>query len=185
MGGAHVADALSLYPPEWDDPSATPSRPDDPRPPEAEEPAAVPPQKDYWELRGNTIIRHIKVPRTQLFRPTDDLEGIPVPPDQIDVTRDFETTSSFQGEGIFRDVWDGTSDNDHRNLSEPWTGLIRFYKVPEMTSDGKMIVKGRETRVQVSDRPDHVISELWNTLSRKQKRLEKEYARDIVRARET
>eukprot|EP00959_Pyramimonas_sp_CCMP1952_P245467 5130421-Pyramimonas_sp.AAC.1 len=32
--------------------------------------------------------------------------NIPVPVDQLDVTRDFETTSTFEGESDFRDVGD-------------------------------------------------------------------------------
>ena len=116
LGEIPVDDPLSLFPAEWDDPSSAPhpkpdlpdashhtGRPDSPHLPESDlpeaaEPAAAAPQQDYWELRGDIIIRHIQVPLTQLFRPTDDLEGIPVPVDRIDVTRDFETTSSFEGE---------------------------------------------------------------------------------------
>eukprot|EP00959_Pyramimonas_sp_CCMP1952_P212555 4447537-Pyramimonas_sp.AAC.1 len=72
--------------------------------------------------------------------------NIPVTVDQLDVTRDFETTSTFDGESVFRDVWDGVSAADHRELSEPWTGLVRLYELPEVLPDGKMVVRGRETR---------------------------------------
>eukprot|EP00959_Pyramimonas_sp_CCMP1952_P419328 8783378-Pyramimonas_sp.AAC.1 len=72
--------------------------------------------------------------------------NILVPVDQLDVTRDFETTSTFDGESVFRDVWDGVSANDHWELSEPWTGLVRFYELPKMLPDGKRAVRGRETR---------------------------------------
>ena len=109
--------------------------------PTAPEAAAPAPEPDYWEHRGHTIIRHIRTPRTKLFRPTDDVLSIPIPVDQIDVTRDIETTSTFQGEGNFRDVWDGVSAEDHPDLSEPWTGLIRFCNIPEYTPNGKVIVQ--------------------------------------------
>ena len=68
-----------------EDPAQVPTAPD----------AAAPaPELDYWEQRGHTIIRHIRQPRTILFRPNYDVLNIPVPVDQIDVTRDFETTST-------------------------------------------------------------------------------------------
>eukprot|EP00959_Pyramimonas_sp_CCMP1952_P330839 6928123-Pyramimonas_sp.AAC.1 len=58
--------------------------------PSAPEVAAPAPGPDYWEQRGYCIIRHIRTPL-----------------DQLDETRDFETTSTFEGEGVFRDVQDG------------------------------------------------------------------------------
>eukprot|EP00959_Pyramimonas_sp_CCMP1952_P067615 1411406-Pyramimonas_sp.AAC.1 len=69
-----------------------------------------------------------------------------VPVEQLNVTRDLETTSNFEGIGVFRDVWDGVSAADHRELSEPWTGLVRLYELPKMLPHGKMVVRGRETR---------------------------------------
>eukprot|EP00959_Pyramimonas_sp_CCMP1952_P383336 8032474-Pyramimonas_sp.AAC.1 len=81
--------------------------------------------------------------------------NFPVPVDQLDVTRDFETTSTFEG------------------LSEPWTGLVRFYDLPKMLPDGKMVVRGRETRVQATTRPDQILPEHWKTLSRGQRKREK------------
>eukprot|EP00959_Pyramimonas_sp_CCMP1952_P432524 9057372-Pyramimonas_sp.AAC.1 len=68
--------------------------------------------------------------------------NVPVFVDPLDVTRDFETTSTFEGEGVFRDVWDGVIAADHREFSEPWTGLVRFYEFPKMLPDGKMVVRG-------------------------------------------
>eukprot|EP00959_Pyramimonas_sp_CCMP1952_P036885 771648-Pyramimonas_sp.AAC.1 len=93
--------------------------------------------------------------------------NIPVPVDQLDVTRDFRTTSTFEGEIYFRDVWDGVSANDHRELSEP-----------KITPDGNMVVRGRETRIQTTTRPDHILPESWKTLSRGQQKKEIEYAED-------
>eukprot|EP00959_Pyramimonas_sp_CCMP1952_P247504 5173994-Pyramimonas_sp.AAC.1 len=75
--------------------------------PSAPEVAAPAPEPDYWEQRGCCIIRHTRTPRRKLFSPTDDVMNILALVDQLDVTRDFETTSTFEGEGVFRDVWDG------------------------------------------------------------------------------
>ena len=150
--GDTTGDTIDLYPPEWDDPSIHDGRLNSPQLPEAAEPAAEAPAADYWELRGDTIIRHIMTPRTQLFRPTDDLDGIPVTADKIDVAREFETTSTFAGEKDFCNVWDDGAD-DHRHLTEPRTGFSRFYKLLELTADGKMIVRGRETRIQARGSP--------------------------------
>ena len=51
------------------------------------------------------------------------------------------------------------------------------------TSDGHVVVRGRKTRVQASARPDHVISEAWDSMSAKQRKAERKYAEDIQRAR--
>eukprot|EP00959_Pyramimonas_sp_CCMP1952_P079148 1654444-Pyramimonas_sp.AAC.1 len=83
-------------------------------PPSASETAAPAPEPDYWEQRGYCVIRHIRAPRRKLFIPADDVMNIPVPADQLNVTRDFETTFTFDGESVFRDVWDGVSATDHR-----------------------------------------------------------------------
>eukprot|EP00959_Pyramimonas_sp_CCMP1952_P316132 6616543-Pyramimonas_sp.AAC.1 len=64
----------------------------------ASEVAAPAPEPDYLEQRGYCVIRHIRTPRKKLFIPTDDVMNIPVPVDQLDVTRDFKTTSTFEGE---------------------------------------------------------------------------------------
>eukprot|EP00959_Pyramimonas_sp_CCMP1952_P024947 523531-Pyramimonas_sp.AAC.1 len=53
-----------------------------------------------------------------------------------------------------------------------------------MLPDGKMVARGRETRVQTSTRPDHILPEHWKTLSRGQQKKDIEYAEDIKGARE-
>eukprot|EP00959_Pyramimonas_sp_CCMP1952_P248755 5199746-Pyramimonas_sp.AAC.1 len=54
-----------------------------------------------------------------------------------------------------------------------------------MLPDGKMVVRGRETRVRVTTRPDRILPERWKTLSRGQHKKDIEYAEDIKQARET
>eukprot|EP00959_Pyramimonas_sp_CCMP1952_P124293 2598536-Pyramimonas_sp.AAC.1 len=153
--------------------------------PSASEVAATAPEPDYWERRGYCITRHIRTPRGKLFMPTEDVMNIPVPDDQLDVTRDFETTSTFEGEGVLRDVRDGVSAADHRELNEPWAGLVRFYELRKMLPDGKMVVRGRETRVQITTRPDRTLPEHWKILFRGQQKKDIEYTEDIKQARET
>eukprot|EP00959_Pyramimonas_sp_CCMP1952_P436227 9134893-Pyramimonas_sp.AAC.1 len=102
-----MPDLALAYPMEWDDPSMM--RMDDniaDTHPSAPEVAAPAPEPDYWEQRGYCVIQHIRTPRRKLFIPTDDVMNIPVPFDQLDVTRDFETTSTSDGESVFRYVWD-------------------------------------------------------------------------------
>eukprot|EP00959_Pyramimonas_sp_CCMP1952_P220882 4618395-Pyramimonas_sp.AAC.1 len=53
-----------------------------------------------------------------------------------------------------------------------------------MLPDGKMVVRGRETRAQPTTRPDHILPEHWRTLSRGQQKKEIEHAEDVKRARE-
>eukprot|EP00959_Pyramimonas_sp_CCMP1952_P133376 2788882-Pyramimonas_sp.AAC.1 len=73
----------------------------------------------------------------------------------LDVARDFEATSTYEGEKYFRDVWGGVSENDRRHLSEPRTELICFYKRPEITPESNKNARGRQTRAQATFRPDH------------------------------
>eukprot|EP00959_Pyramimonas_sp_CCMP1952_P001001 20033-Pyramimonas_sp.AAC.1 len=47
-----------------------------------------------------------------------------------------------------------------------------------------MVVRGRETRVQTTTRPDHILTEHWKTLCRGQQKKEIEYAENIKQARE-
>eukprot|EP00959_Pyramimonas_sp_CCMP1952_P187935 3929650-Pyramimonas_sp.AAC.1 len=54
-----------------------------------------------------------------------------------------------------------------------------------MLPDGKMVVRGRETRAQATTRPDHLLPQHWKTLSRGQQKKEIEHAGDIKKARET
>eukprot|EP00959_Pyramimonas_sp_CCMP1952_P234716 4904171-Pyramimonas_sp.AAC.1 len=114
-----MPDLTLACPTEWGDPSMIiPGDSHAATHPSAPDVAAPAPEPDCWEQRGNCA------PRKKLFRPTDDVMNMPIPVDQLDVTRDFETTSTFEGEGVFRDVWDGVSAADHRELGEPWTGLV-------------------------------------------------------------
>eukprot|EP00959_Pyramimonas_sp_CCMP1952_P308522 6456823-Pyramimonas_sp.AAC.1 len=54
-----------------------------------------------------------------------------------------------------------------------------------MLPDGKMVVRGRETRARTTTRPDRILPEHWKTLSRGQQKKDIEHAEDIKRARET
>eukprot|EP00959_Pyramimonas_sp_CCMP1952_P073760 1541899-Pyramimonas_sp.AAC.1 len=54
-----------------------------------------------------------------------------------------------------------------------------------MLPDGTVVVRGRETRAQAITRPDHILSEHWKTLSRRQQKADIECAEDIKQARET
>eukprot|EP00959_Pyramimonas_sp_CCMP1952_P043931 918027-Pyramimonas_sp.AAC.1 len=47
-----------------------------------------------------------------------------------------------------------------------------------------MVVRGRETRIQTTTRPDHILPERWKTLSRGQQKKDIDYADDVKRARE-
>eukprot|EP00959_Pyramimonas_sp_CCMP1952_P044479 929552-Pyramimonas_sp.AAC.1 len=71
------------------------------------------------------------------------------------------------------------------DLGEPWTGLVRFCELPKMLPDGKMVARGRETRVQATTRPDHILPERWKTLSRGQQNTYIDDAECIKQARET
>ena len=47
------------------------------------------------------------------------------------------------------------------------------------------MIRGRETRIQTTTRPDHIFTEEWKRMSRVQQEKAKAYAIDIKRARET
>eukprot|EP00959_Pyramimonas_sp_CCMP1952_P457905 9475732-Pyramimonas_sp.AAC.2 len=67
----------------------------------------------------------------------------------MEFIRCFETASTVEGETYFRDVWDGSGD-DHRHLSEPRAGIVRFHWWPEIRADGNINIRGRRTRAQVA-----------------------------------
>eukprot|EP00959_Pyramimonas_sp_CCMP1952_P167367 3497915-Pyramimonas_sp.AAC.1 len=102
----------------------------------------------------------------------------------LDVIRNFEAASIFEGWKCFRDARGG-SDSDRRRLCEPWAGIVRLHKRPEITADGGISIHGHKTRVQATSRPDHVLPDFWNTVSKKERLAEKALAKDVVRARET
>ena len=51
---------------------------------------------DFWSISGDSIIRHIRVPRIKMFMP-DEVEP-PIPIKYLDITRSTETDSDYHAE---------------------------------------------------------------------------------------
>ena len=114
---------------------------------------------DFWSMSGSFIYRHHVEPRVKLDSPRE--ESYPIPLKYIDVTRTTHTNLDVKQEKRIDDYWniDGS-----RDLSDPWTGFTQFTLLEEKPSDGYMWSGGRLTRKQLTSRPDHLWSELWEKM---------------------
>ena len=61
-----------------------------------------------------------------------------------------------------------------RDLSDPWTGFTQFTLLEEKAPDGYMWSGGRLTRKQLTSRPDHLWPELWKSIGKHAKLMEKQ-----------
>jgi len=119
---------------------------------------------DFWTCNSDCIIRHHKVPRTQLFVPTND--DLPLPLKYVDILRTTETDLEHLREHVVRDYW--TRDGA-RELSAPWTGRTVFTLLKPQPPPGFTWVMGRLTRKQKTTRPDSIRPEEWSRLGTKDK----------------
>ena len=133
-----------------------------------------PQDADYWEMKGDTLIRYHETPRRSLFSPLESLEDIPISLDRIDVTRNTRTSIETQDEMRIIDCWDGVSESDKRPLSDNWTGETKFDIIPDDPGPGKHVVAGRITRTQSTSRPDDIWPEMWEVMSAKQRKAAKQ-----------
>ena len=122
---------------------------------------ASPTDKDHWVLKGDTIIRVQKVPRTTVYSPREE-DGLPVPIDAIDVCRTTNAIFCEGGEDYIEDLWDGTLSNSV--VMKTWIGETRFKRV---NADPNSMLGGRQVRQQTSKRPDNIMPEDWIHMSKK------------------
>ena len=61
-----------------------------------------------------------------------------------------------------------------RDLSDPWIGFTQFTLLDEKAPDGKMWSGGTLTRKQLTSRPDHLWPELWKSMGKSAKLMEKQ-----------
>ena len=62
----------------------------------------------------------------------------------------------------------------HQDLSDPWTGFTQFTLLEEKSLDGYMRSGWRLTRKQITSRPDHLWPELWKSMGKHAKLMEKQ-----------
>ena len=123
---------------------------------------------DFWSMSGSFIYRHRVEPRVKLYSPRE--ESFLVPLKYIDVSRTTRTNLDVKQEKRIDDYWniDGS-----RDLSDPWTGFTQFTQLEEKAPDGCMWSGERLTRKQLSSRPDHLWPEIWKTMEKNAKLMEK------------
>ena len=119
-------------------------------------------RNDFWSMSGNFIYRHHVEPRVKFYSPRETSFLIPLK--YIDVSRNTRTNLDVKQEKRIDDYWniDGS-----RDLSAPWTGFIQFILLDEKAPDGYTWSGGRLTRKQLTSRPDHLWSELWDKMGQK------------------
>ena len=140
-----------------------------PTPPQDSLPDAVEAINDFWSMSGNFIYRHHVEPRVKLYSPRE--ESFSTPLKHIDVSRTTHTNLEVMLERRIDDYWniDGS-----RDLSDYWTGFTQFTLLEEKPPDGYMWSGGRQTKRQVTSRPDHLCPELWTKLGTNAKLREKQ-----------
>ena len=124
---------------------------------------------DFWSMSGNFIYRDHVEPRVKLYSPRE--ETLPIPLKYIDVSRTRHTNLDVKQEKRIDDYWniDGS-----RDLSDPWTGFTKFTQLEEKPPDGYMWSGERLTRKQLTSRPDHLWPELWKSMGKHAKLMEKQ-----------
>ena len=113
------------------------------------------------------MFRHHVEPRVKLCSPRED--SFPVPLKYIDVSRTTQTNVDVRQEKRIDDYWniDGS-----RDLSDLWTGFTQFTVLEEKPPDGYMSSGGRLMRKQLTSRPHHLWSELWDKMGKRAKQGE-------------
>ena len=120
-------------------------------PPHDSFPDAGEAMNDFWSMSGNFIFRHHVEPRVKLYSPRE--ESFPIPLKYIDVSRTTHTNLDVKQERRIDDYWniDGS-----RDMSDSWTGFTQFTLLEEKPPDGFLWSGKRETKRQVTSRPDHL-----------------------------
>ena len=121
-------------------------------------------EEDFWTTNGNVLVCHHRVPRTNLFTPTDP--ECPLPTKYLDVTRRTYTSIETEAESCVEDFW---NMNGNRALSEEWVGKTIFEVLNFPPKKNYHWVSGRETKIQQTSRPGNVWPEVWDSLSDKKK----------------
>ena len=98
-----------------------------------------------------------------MFVPTE--EDCPLPLKYLDILRKTETDLEAYAQREIDDFW--TDDNASRELTDAWTGRVKFTILRPTPPAGKEWQDGRLTRVQATTRPESVWVETWESMSKK------------------
>ena len=124
---------------------------------------------DFWSMSGNFKYRHHVESRVKLYSPRE--ESFPIALKYIDVSRTTHTNLDVKQEKRIDDHWniDGS-----RDLSDPGTGFTQFILLEEKPPNGYMCSGVTLTRKQLTSRPDHLWPELWKSMGKNAKLMEKQ-----------
>ena len=90
------------------------------------------PWKDYWQLDGNTLIRHHVSPRKALFDPTKS-EDIPIKHARLQPERLTNVTFVNGSTENYRDVWIAC-DREPKLLPDYWIGSTVYFLSRDSTT---------------------------------------------------
>ena len=125
-------------------------------------------ESDFWTCNSSVLTRHHVKPRSKLFVPS--MFDCPIPLKWLDVYRHTITNLPDVKEANVNDFW---RDTKCPALSGLWTGRTVFDIIRPKPPDGyKYICGWRKTKIQKTTRPDSMIPEEFNRLSKKNKAKE-------------
>ena len=127
---------------------------------------------DSWTFTGKMLVRNHRNPRSHMFVPREN--NCPIPLKYLDIQRYTFTDIDGSAERYIEDNW---VDPGVKTLSEHWTGKTMFDIMYPEPPPGKMIVGGRELRIEQTTRPDHLWPETWSNMSKTQRRKAQEWGR--------
>ena len=123
---------------------------------------------DFSSMSGCFIYRHHVEPRVKLYSPRE--ESFPIPLKYIDVSRTAHTNLDVKQEKRIDDYW---NIHGSRDLSGP-DRFHSIYFIGGKTPDGYMWSGVRLTRKQLTSRADHLWPELWKSMGKHAKLMEKQ-----------
>ena len=122
-------------------------------------------EEDFWTTSGTVLVCHHRVPRTNLFTPSDP--ECPLPTKYLDVTRKTYTSIETEAEKCVDDLW---NVDGNKALSEEWIGKTIFEILHFPPKKNHYWVAGRETKIQETTRPGNVWPEVWDLMGDKKKK---------------
>lgn len=123
-------------------------------------------EPDTWRITSDRLIRVHNTPRQEMF--ALDKETCPIPLDWIDVGRYTYTDLSSECETKIKDFW---PTENVKPLSDFWIGRTEFELLRPKAKKGYHWCDGRLTRRQKTDRPPDIWPEIWDAMSKKEKKL--------------
>ena len=126
-------------------------------------------KNDFWSTTGDFINRHHVEPRVKLYVPRDT--SFPISLKYIDTSRKTNTSLDVLLEKSIDNYWNVDGE---RELSDAWTGFIRFILLNERPPDGFSWSGESLKRKQTTSKPDNAWPDMLKHFSDASKRKTKQ-----------